>query len=85
MLMLALTVSASSVTPQVALKEHWFSAAPKNKQKESPLLAANMVTRMLRFLKPDDFPWGSVDDGSVLRISEMTKKIGKYARYTDRL
>lgn len=77
MLMLVLTLSSSSVTPQVAPKERCFSGAPKEKQKEQSLLAANMVTRMLWFLQPNNFPWGAEDHGTILRISEMTKKIGK--------
>lgn len=76
MLMMVLTISASSVTPHIAPKEHTFSEAPK--KKDSALLAANMVTRMLWFLRPTDFPWGNKDDGSILRISEMTKKIGMF-------
>ena len=74
MLMIVLTLSASSVTPHIAPKERIFSSTPKNK--DSALLAANMVTRMLWFLRPKEFPWGDKDDGSILRISEMTKKIG---------
>lgn len=77
MLIMVLTLGASSMTPQVALKERVFSGAPK--RKDQALLAANMVTRMLWFLKPGDFPWGKQDDGTILRISEMTKKIGTYA------
>lgn len=73
MLMMALTFAASSVTPQVAKGERGFSGATK--RKDPVLLAANMVTRMLWFLKPHAFPWDK-DDGSILRISEMTKKIG---------
>ena len=74
MLMTVLTFGASSVTPQVAPGERVFSGAEK--RKDPALLAANMVTRMLWFLAPDEFPWNE-DDGSILRISEMTKKIGK--------
>lgn len=72
MLILALTLGASSVTPFVAPKQHSFSAAPH--RKDPALLAANMVTRMLWFLKPESFPWDQ-DDGPILRVSEMTKKI----------
>lgn len=74
MLMMVLTVGASSTTPQVAPGERVFSGAAK--RKDPALLAANMVTRMLWFLLPDDFPWNQ-DDGSILRIPEMTKKIGE--------
>ena len=83
MLMLALTLGASSTTPQVAPKERVFSGAPK--KKDPALLAANMVTRMLWFLRPSDFPWGNQDDGTILRISEMTKKIGGSISYQHQL
>lgn len=75
MLMLALTMAGSSVTPQVKEDERCFSAAEK---KKSPaMFAANLVTRMLWFLKPTSFPEGTKDERGVMRISEMTKKIGK--------
>lgn len=45
MLMLVLTVAASTATPQVAPNEHAFSAAPKHR--DPAILAATMVTRML--------------------------------------
>jgi hypothetical protein len=71
LLMLVLTFSASSVTPTVAAKRHHFEAGPR---KDPGLFAANMVTRMLWFLRPEAFPWAQ-DDGMVLRVSEMTQKI----------
>jgi hypothetical protein len=71
LLMLVLTVSSSSVTPMVRSKGHEFEAGPR---KEPRIFAAGLVTRMLWFLRPDAFPWEE-DDGQVLRISEMTKKI----------
>lgn len=74
MLMLALTLGASSATPAVEPGRREFSAAPQ--RKEPALLAANMVTRMLWFLRPAAFPWDR-DDGMVLRVPEMTKKIGR--------
>lgn len=77
MLMMVLTICASSVTPCVAPNTRGFGkGAQKGAQKDAELLAANLVTRMLWFLKPRVFPWKE-DDGTVLRIPEMTKKIGK--------
>ena len=73
MMMLTLTMAASTVTPTVAPGERGFSAADKRKEPE--LLAANMVTRMLWFMRPQSFPWDK-DEKGVLRVSEMTKKIG---------
>ena len=71
LLMMVLTLSASSVTPWVAVNGRQFEAG---KQKDSALFAANLTTRMLWFLRPEAFPWDK-DAGVVLRISEMTKKI----------
>ena len=71
MLMIALTLASSSVTPFVGPKSREFDVGPK---KDARLLAANLVTRMLWFLRPQDFPWDK-DDGQVLRVSEMTKKM----------
>jgi hypothetical protein len=73
MLMLVLTLASSSVTPTVAPTANEFSPGPK---KDSSMFAANLVTRMLWFLKPTCFPW-EADNGVILRVSEMTKKIGK--------
>jgi hypothetical protein len=72
MLMLVLTLASSSVTPTIAPMAHAFSPGTK---KDSSMFAANLVTRMLWFLKPQCFPWDA-DDGVILRVSEMTKKIG---------
>lgn len=71
LLMLVLTLSASSITPTVAAKSHHFEGGAR---KDPGLFAASMVTRMLWFLHPEAFPWEQ-DDGMVLRVSEMTKKI----------
>ena len=73
MLMLVLTMASSSVTPTVLPKAREFSAGPK---KDNSMFAANLVTRMLWFFQPGYFPWDA-DSGVVLRVSEMTKKIGK--------
>lgn len=72
MLLLVLTLASSSVTPTVAVKERHFTVGPS---KDPSMFAANLVTRMLWFLQPDRFPWDK-DDGAVLSIKEMTKKIG---------
>jgi hypothetical protein len=74
MLILTLTITASSATPEVQPNTKAFSVTTK--RRDPALLAANMVTRMLWFLRPDAFPWEK-DDGQVLRVSEMTKKIGE--------
>jgi hypothetical protein len=72
MLMMALTLASSSVTPAVSIKTKDFC---KGAQKDPALFAANLVTRMLWFLCPTQFPKDE-DDGMVLCIAEMTKKIG---------
>jgi hypothetical protein len=74
LLMIVLTVAASSVTPEVPPKSRGFTAAAK--KKEPGLVAANLVTRMLWFLRPNKFPWKD-DSGKVLHVPEMTKKIGE--------
>lgn len=71
LLMLVLTFRSSSVTPSVAVKGHGFEAGPR---KDPGLFAASLVTKMLWFLRPKAFPWEK-DEGMVLRIPEMTKKI----------
>lgn len=77
MLMLVLTFASSSVTPCVRVGKKGFSAGPR---KEAGLLAANLVTRMLWFYRPERFPVKE-DGGRVLGISEMTKKIGEYVGF----
>jgi hypothetical protein len=71
LLMLVLTFRSSSVTPAVGGKAAGFEVGP---HKDPGLFAANLATRMLWFLRPEAFPWDQ-DEGMVLRISEMTKKI----------
>ena len=74
LLMLTLTLCASSARPDVEEGEHLFSIA---RYKCGPaILAANLVTRILWFLKPEAFPWEE-GDREVFRISEMTPKMGK--------
>lgn len=74
MLMLTLTITASSATPEVRPNTKGFNVTTR--RRDPALLAANMVTRMLWFLRPEAFPWDK-DRDSVLRVSEMTKKIGE--------
>lgn len=77
MLILALTLASSSETPTIAPKASTFSVGPK---KRNSMFAANLVTRMLWFLRPSYFPWVA-DNGLILRVSEMTKKVGKISFY----
>ncbi|KAJ9413916.1 hypothetical protein QL093DRAFT_2569888 [Fusarium oxysporum] len=58
--------------PEVRPNTKGFSVTAK--RRDPALLAANMVTRMLWFLRPEAFPWDK-DQDTVLRVSEMTKKI----------
>lgn len=74
MLILTLTITASSAIPEVRPNTKVFNVTTK--RRDPALLAANMVTRMLWFLRPKAFPWDK-DNRSVLRVSEMTKKIGE--------
>jgi hypothetical protein len=71
LLMLAVTYGSSSATPTVAERGKGFEVG---KRKDPAQFAASLATRMLWFLRPKAFPW-QADDGMVLRISEMTKKI----------
>lgn len=75
MLMMVLTLSSSSATPSVGPNSHEFEAG---KRKDPAIFAATMVTRMLWFLRPEDFPWEE-DTNSVLRVPEMTKKMGMFS------
>ena len=72
LLMIVLTFASSSVTPIVPQHSYEFDVGPR---KEPKLLAVNLTTRMLWFLRPGNFPWDE-DDGMVLRIPEMMKKMG---------
>jgi hypothetical protein len=74
MLLMVLTVTASTETPQVAPHTHAFSAAPKRKKPSQ--LALIMVTRMLWFLYPEVFPWTKGSGRAAYDVAEMTKKIG---------
>lgn len=71
LLMLAVTYGSSSATPTVVERGKGFEVG---KQRDGAVFAACLATRMLWFLRPKAFPW-QADDGMVLRVSEMTKKI----------
>ena len=71
LLMLVVMLSSSSVTPFVAENRKGFEPGAR---KDPALFAANLATRMLWFLRPQAFPWKH-DDGQVLGIPEMTKKM----------
>jgi len=71
MLMLVLTMASCSITPTVAPQTRHFDVGAK---KDPALFAANLVTRMLWFLRPEQFPWKG-DHQVVLCVPEMTKKI----------
>jgi hypothetical protein len=75
MLMLALTMAASSETPEVTPSGQGFTAAIK--KKDPKLLAANLITRMLWYLQPNSFPWKEDLSSAVMGIPEMTKKMGR--------
>ena len=45
------------------------------KRKDDKVFAANLVTRVLWYLKSNEFLWSSGEEGSIMSIPEMTKKI----------
>jgi hypothetical protein len=73
LLMIALTFAASSKTPTIRFHTRPFDVG---RQRDPGVLVANLVTRMLWFFRPQDFPWDE-DEGQVLRISEMARKTCK--------
>lgn len=76
MLMLTLTICASSATPQVLPDQKGFSVAAK--PQDPAILAANMVTRMIWFLRPEEFPWSTKEEKPKGHpVSAMSKKIGE--------
>lgn len=75
MLLLTLTVCASSETPDFNMERHEFISAAK--KKDAAQLALVMVTRMLWYLYPKSFPWSKGSGGTAYDVAEMTKKIGK--------
>ena len=71
MLMLSLTLASCSVTP--AAGDNGFE---EGKRKDDHVFVVNLITRMLWFLKPREFPWNREEGGRIMPVSEMTKKIG---------
>jgi len=74
MLMLALTFAACTTTPSIEMGETEFR--PAQRQRDADMLAATMVTRMLWFMRPKEFPWEEEMRG-VLPIKKITPKIGE--------
>ena len=70
LLMLTLTLSSSSVTPRVKSETRHFEAGLR---RAPAIVAATLVTRLLWFLKLEQFSWEQ-DKRAVLRVSEMKKK-----------
>jgi hypothetical protein len=76
MLMLTLTVCASSATPRVLSDQSGFSVAER--PQDPAILAANMVTRMMWFLRPEEFSWGTKEERPKGHpVPVMSKKIGE--------
>jgi hypothetical protein len=73
LLMLVLTLGQCVKTPTVMEHCDFFQEGPT---KDSENFVVALVTRMLWFLYPQEFPW-SKDQGMVLRVPEMLKKIGR--------
>lgn len=74
MLMLVLTMAALTETPDVKVNSTIFSVGSR---KEPSLLAANMVTKMLWFLRPSAFPWENANDKRGYQVGDMAKNIGE--------
>jgi hypothetical protein len=74
MLLLALTFGACTVTPHI--DEMGAEFHPAAKRKDSDMLAATMVIRMLWFMRREEFPWDDTG-GKMLSVGKMTQKIGK--------
>lgn len=74
LLILVMTICSSSERLDVRIGDKRFSVLhnPKNQA----MMAECLVTRMLWFLRPLAFPWDR-DNGQVLRVPEMIKKMGK--------
>ncbi|KAG6310369.1 hypothetical protein E4U22_003315 [Claviceps purpurea] len=75
MLMLILTICASTETPQVLPQSQKFSASTDNGHRDKAQLALVMATRMLWFLFPNEFSWTEDPWVIALSVKEMTKKI----------
>ncbi|KAG8664931.1 uncharacterized protein FPOAC1_012908 [Fusarium poae] len=72
MLLLALTFGACTVTPHI--DEMGAEFHPAAKRKDSDMLAATMVIRMLWFMRREEFPWDDTG-GKMLSVGKMTQKI----------
>ena len=72
MLMLSLTLASCSITPTAS--DDKFQVG---KRKDPKVFVVNLVTRMLWFLKPQDFPWTKEEGRGIMSVPEMTKKIGE--------
>ncbi|KAH7117376.1 hypothetical protein EDB81DRAFT_848235 [Dactylonectria macrodidyma] len=79
LLMIVLTFTSSTVTPTLPQNKNSFKPGPRRHRQ---LLAVTLMTRMLWFLYPQCFPWDR-DDGMILRVPEMMKKMGKAVFETD--
>ncbi|EGU72634.1 hypothetical protein FOXB_16858 [Fusarium oxysporum f. sp. conglutinans Fo5176] len=71
MLLLALTFGACTVTPHI--DERGSEFYPARKRKESDILAATMVIRMLWFMRKEAFLWEDTDE-RVLSVARMTEE-----------
>lgn len=71
LLLLALTLGSCSVTPTVSPGRQEFTVGDR---KDPALFTANLVTRMLWFLRREQFPWTG-DHPVILSVGEMTKKM----------
>ncbi|GKU14019.1 unnamed protein product, partial [Fusarium langsethiae] len=74
MLLLALTFGACTVTPHIDEQGTEFHQAAR--RRDSDMLAATMVIRMLWFMRKEEFPWEDTEE-KVLSVGKMTQKIGK--------
>ena len=73
LLMIVLTFAYCEVTPALLLGSDQFETGPR---KDPRMFAVSLSVRMLWFLYPKHFPWYE-DDGMVLPICEMVKKMGR--------
>ena len=77
LLIIALTLMMASELPTIAPRESELK--PSDKQgRHHGAWAACLITKMLWFLKPEEFGWDK-DKGEVLCVKEMNKKIGEHA------
>lgn len=71
---LVIAFSASDKTPTLQGEDTTFTTNENTKRKNQSQFAANMATRMLWHLHPEQFPWDR-NDNKVLRVAEMVKKM----------